>query len=894
MAKMKGQLLTKVAFLVCTALLMLRASGGLQAVALTGDASITASQDVVFVGHLGGRIHGVEVQGNYAYIGEGSTMVILDISDLALPTAVGRTHPLPVWIWDLQTVGSYAYVAGDSGLWIGDISTPTNPIQIGFYDTPAPASGVAVIENYAYVAHWDGLRIVDVSDPANPVEAGSYDVSGHVHDVTVVGEYAYVAAGGGGLRILDVSSPSTPTEVGSYTTPGHAYEVVVREGYAYVADEFEGLRVIDVSDPVNPTEVGFHDTRGGTQGLAVTGDYAYLASTNDGLRVIDISDPSSPAETGSYNPSSMEWAQTVAVVGGHAYVTDPGVRSDSEGGLWVVNVTNPAEPSGDGFYGALRRARSIAITEDYVYATVRGGSLWVMDVTNPANSAVSFDRFFPGTEQRRMSVAGGYIYAVPGLGGLGIADITDPTSPTLVSRCSVPGSSSDVSVVGDLAYVAGGVMEYPGISSFSEILAPPPPVDACLWMVDVADPAHPEVRGSHCVASGDYAKGVAVAGNHAYVVGSSLRVIDIADPANPVQVGSLVGLWDDVVTLGSYAYVVYAYSGLCIVDISDPTNPTEVGCHDIPGSAIVVSPTGGYLYVIDYSTGLHVVDVSDPVNPVEVDSYDIGSPNDLATGGNYVGIASADDGLFVLHHATEALPHITGRVLDAKGDPVGGGLVATNTGHTATTDDDGWYAFTGVLPGTYSLTPRIHGYFWSPANRTVTIPPNATGQDFVGRNILKEGALRPSQALDYGDTLTYTVGVVYPDARTVVLYDKVPTHTTYISDSLSTATGVVYDPIANALSGTLSLTATVPETVSFSVRVEVTGTVDLAPIIVNQACVHPVGAELGDCAWSNQIINFSYVWPVYLPLLSRSAAFDDSWSHHWALGVKSFAAEEKR
>jgi hypothetical protein len=118
--------------------------------------------------------------------------------------------------------------------------------------------------------------------------------------------------------------------------------------------------------------------------------------------------------------------------------------------------------------------------------------------------------------------------------------------------------------------------------------------------------------------------------------------------------------------------------------------------------------------------------------------------------------------------------------------------------------------------------------------------------------------------------------IVYPDDYTVLFYDQVPTHTMYISGSLSMPMSVVYDPIANALSGTLSLTATVPEAVSFSVRVEVTGTVDLAPIIVNQACIHPIEAGLDECEWSNQTVNFTYVWPLYFPFIFWSAAPGDS------------------
>jgi hypothetical protein len=37
------------------------------------------------------------------------------------------------------------------------------------------------------------LRVVDVSDPTAPVEVGSYNTPGEARGVAVVGQYAYVA-----------------------------------------------------------------------------------------------------------------------------------------------------------------------------------------------------------------------------------------------------------------------------------------------------------------------------------------------------------------------------------------------------------------------------------------------------------------------------------------------------------------------------------------------------------------------------------------------------------------------------------------------------------------------------------------------------------------------------
>ncbi len=106
------------------------------------------SWNVKYVGHIGGSISAVALQGDYAYIGEGYGLTILDISD---PTSVGlvkRTPLFPDIVWGedvdivlgVDVAEEYAYVAGgEAGLRVVDISDPMNPTEVGFHDTPGSA-----------------------------------------------------------------------------------------------------------------------------------------------------------------------------------------------------------------------------------------------------------------------------------------------------------------------------------------------------------------------------------------------------------------------------------------------------------------------------------------------------------------------------------------------------------------------------------------------------------------------------------------------------------------------------------------------------------------------------------------------------------------------------------
>jgi hypothetical protein len=180
---------------------------------------------VELVGHIGGATWAVAAQGNYAYVGEGPRLAVLDISDPTAPVKVGETSPLSGVIQDIAAAGDYVYAAGGysyyAGLHIINVADPSAPATVGFYDAPG-SRDVAVAGNYGYVANGsEVLRVVDVSIPTTPTEVGFYkQTSTSASRVDVAGGYAYVAAGDEGLRIVDVSTPSDPTEVGHYDTPG--------------------------------------------------------------------------------------------------------------------------------------------------------------------------------------------------------------------------------------------------------------------------------------------------------------------------------------------------------------------------------------------------------------------------------------------------------------------------------------------------------------------------------------------------------------------------------------------------------------------------------------------------------------------------------------------------
>jgi hypothetical protein len=279
-----------------------------------------ATENVAFVGHIGGAVEAVFTTGDRAYVGEGLRMVILDITDPTSPVVLGKTEPLPGVVQGIVApsgrmheagsgIPELVYVAaGDGGLRVIDVSDPSTPQEVGFVEPPIPgtdAASLAIDGDYAYVGmNGMGLLIIDISDPQTPFIVSSLDPpgtwAGAYFGLAKSGDYVYAADWGGpGLRVIDVTDPDIPVEVGYWEAPSSPFDVALDEVGPYAhAPCGGGLRVVDITDPTNPFEVGFLATQGPALAVAAAGSHAYVGEHFVKLHVINVSDPTNPSEEG--------------------------------------------------------------------------------------------------------------------------------------------------------------------------------------------------------------------------------------------------------------------------------------------------------------------------------------------------------------------------------------------------------------------------------------------------------------------------------------------------------------------------------------------------------------------------------------------------------------------
>lgn len=96
---------------------------------------------------------------------------------------------------------------------------------------------------------------------------------------------------------------------------------------------------------------------------------------------------------------------------------------------------------------------------------------------------------------------------------------------------------------------------------------------------------------------------------------------------------------------------------------------------------------------------------------------------------------------------------VSGHIRDDHGAPLPG-VVVTNGSRSATADAGGAYTLTGLITGTYTLTPTLSGWSFTPVTRAVSVPPSATGQDFTAVPVVPVLSLTVSPAAVPADGAT--------------------------------------------------------------------------------------------------------------------------------------------
>lgn len=579
----------------------------------------------------------------YAYVADGSSLKVIDVSDSTAPALVGSVG-VPPYATCAAVADTLVYVACDS-LIVISVADRTHPRIIGRVSTGVgfPQS-VAVSGSYVYLTnHCGGVSfyVIDVSNPAHPQVRSTLYTPGCPSDMEIVGTYAYVTAPTYGLLVIDISNPLLPYVAGSL--PGQdALWVSVSGSLACVTNGFSGLTILDVSDPRHPQPLAQYPTPSGSEGVAIVGTTVFYVEGSEGLVALDLSDPTAPERINRL--PLWEIARCLTVHDGMAYVGGNSQR------LYLIDISNPAAVNMSAYVDTPDWARDVVTAQVglgryLAYVADETEGLQVIDVSAPGPFQIVASVQTPGVALG-VAVQRYLAYVADFSSGLQIIDTR--LGSIVGSLATYPANAYDVAVIGSVACVAEGAHG--------------------LAVVNISNPAHPTL--SSTVALPKPARSVTVAkvgtANYAFVCtgdgysASYFCIVDLSVPANAHVVGQLLLTPYNVEACalqGSYAYVTTNVGGLKVVDISNPASPTVVGAAPTSHEAWGIVVSGAVVYVAESVGGLQVFDISNPTSPVPVGSRELGShAASVALTPDYVVVANMEGGVpgLPLH-----CPHLT-------------------------------------------------------------------------------------------------------------------------------------------------------------------------------------------------------------------------------------------
>jgi choice-of-anchor B domain-containing protein len=214
------------------------------------------------------------------------------------------------WHYADSLGNEYALIGAGNGLAIVDVTDPANPVLL--FNIPANNSLWREVRTYGHYAYsgtegGGGITIVDLSDLPNSYTSQVYTGDGAIagqlsssHTVGVYEDHLYIFGsniGVGGAIICSLNDPWNPTFLGIYDDQ-YIHDGYVYNDTLYSAEIFAGqFAMVDVTDKTNPVLVGSQQTPGQfCHNTWFSDDYQYLYTTdeqpNAPIGVFDVSDKS--------------------------------------------------------------------------------------------------------------------------------------------------------------------------------------------------------------------------------------------------------------------------------------------------------------------------------------------------------------------------------------------------------------------------------------------------------------------------------------------------------------------------------------------------------------------------------------------------------------------------
>ncbi len=651
------------------------------------------------------------IQGHYAYVGAGPSLLVIDISDPGHPQRVAY-RLLPDMAKQVAASAGRVYVLtdadpyqqGDNHVLIFNIDNPLKPLFIVDY-SPANIDCIAITGLNLYIGSNEGLSILNVSDPSQPALLSNIPYSnpnsGYVSAIAITGSKGVLAITTyeytdepRELWVLDISDPAQPKVTGELqgsilpmwiTGLSMSADLLALAGYRRIGYSYPEFDLIDISDPAHPLKIGSSPlySAGEDPSVALLGHTVYAAAQNQPILAYDISDPTAPVLTG----------QGEDPVWGLAAASDLVYLAAGAAGLAIYDSQGPGSLLKRGALLGIGSAEDVAVQGNSLYIADGGVHAYALDFASgglaisniqPAGRTDIQSKYISGDhvsflelENNRAFLIGKqcvlryyscakYLY---------ILDVDQPQLPSL--RGSYPFDAS-----GDIVILAAIQNQTAYVLTDATTASP----NTGLAVLDVSQPATPTLLSFYTPPIPPYTNfgysfifGAAITGTYGLlsawittdnVESNTLQVVDISNPYSITALTSYpMTQPTNIVLRGSLGFIadddLQGYRK--VLKIIDPTDLPEVlflSTLITPGVINDVAYDGRYAYVADGEAGLRVIDLADPSKPREIFAFDTtGNAVAVAVDGDWVYLADQAGGILIFRKVTPRfyLPYLSFR-----------------------------------------------------------------------------------------------------------------------------------------------------------------------------------------------------------------------------------------
>ena len=274
----------------------------------------TQSRVVASVACRDGRGEGIALSGTQALLADSSHLIVFDLTDPTSPTIVTSRD---MDAHDVEARADTVYVVGDT---FRVLLSPPLDIPVQLASLAVSGTALKLIDNRAYVYGDSGLTILDITDSKSPTILGTFPTVGRVSDFEVVNDLLYAMISGSQFTVLDVSNPAniklvSKTGFYGYNDEDNSSGVALVGDIAY-AEEF----VLNISDPAHPRRTC--GTVGTSENILAHDGRLFYPSGVYGLieyRPVHVDSTEVVCIQPHYDQTRIQIVDSVAYVAGHQY-----------------------------------------------------------------------------------------------------------------------------------------------------------------------------------------------------------------------------------------------------------------------------------------------------------------------------------------------------------------------------------------------------------------------------------------------------------------------------------------------------------------------------------------------------------------------------------------------